>query len=83
MNNGAKKGGSPSVWQIVHDSPGLQDLWQLHFSEEGGPAHNVAEPMIANPQGDDLGKYLEVTALANGTFTVQNSRNGVSKTYTK
>ena len=83
MNNGAKKGGSPSVWQIVHDSPGLQDLWQLHYSEEGGPAHNVAEPMIANPQGDDLGKYIEVTALANGTFTVQNSRNGVSKSYPK
>lgn len=83
MNNGATKGGSASVWQIVHDSPGLQDLWQLHYAEEGGPDHNVAEPLIANPHGPDLGKYIEVTALANGTFTVQNSRNGVSKTYTK
>jgi beta-lactamase superfamily II metal-dependent hydrolase len=83
MNNGATKGGSPSVWQIVHDSPGLQDLWQLHYSEEGGPDHNVAEQLIANPHGPDLGKYIQVIALANGTFTVQNSRNGVTKTYTK
>jgi hypothetical protein len=43
----------------------------------------VAESFIANPQGPDLGKYIEVTALANGTFTVQNSRTGASKTYTK
>src|SRR5438445_2149479 len=31
MNNGAKKGGSPEIWQTIHDTPGLQDLWQLHF----------------------------------------------------
>jgi beta-lactamase superfamily II metal-dependent hydrolase len=83
MNNGATKGGSASVWQIVHDSPGLQDLWQLHYAEEGGPDHNVADSLIANPQGPDQGKYIVVTALANGTFTVQNSRNGAAKTYTK
>jgi hypothetical protein len=56
---------------------------QLHYTEEGGPDHNVAEQLIANPHGPDLGKYIQVIALANGTFTVQNSRNGVTKTYTK
>src|SRR5205085_7981621 len=30
MNNGAHKGGKPEAWQTVHDSPGLEDLWQLH-----------------------------------------------------
>ena len=33
QNNGADKGGAPSAWHIVRDSPGLQDLWQLHTVE--------------------------------------------------
>src|SRR5260370_409312 len=43
MDNGAKKGGTPSVWDIIEKSPGLENLWQLHFSDVGGTAHNVAE----------------------------------------
>src|SRR5947199_4930176 len=45
MNNGAKKGGSPETWQLIHDSPGLQDLWQLHFAIAGGRDHNSADPL--------------------------------------
>jgi competence protein ComEC len=84
MNNGAKKGGSPEAWQTVHDSPGLLDLWQLHYSEEGGKAHNEPDAMIANPAGaDDAGHDIEVSAEANGTFTVKNTRTGETKTYKK
>ena len=36
MDNGARKGGTPSILDIIRKSPGLEDLWQLHFSEEGG-----------------------------------------------
>ena len=32
MNDGTRKGGEPEVMQTVHSSPGLEDLWQLHFS---------------------------------------------------
>jgi beta-lactamase superfamily II metal-dependent hydrolase len=81
MDNGATKGGSPSVWEILTKSPGLEDLWQLHYSEEGGPTHNVAEGQIANLQGTDTGYYLKVTALKNGRFEVFNSRNGSTKAY--
>jgi competence protein ComEC len=83
MNNGAHKGGSPDAWQIVHDSPGLQDLWQLHFAVDGGKDHNVAEAMIANIEGGSDGNYIKVTAQPDGTFTVMNSRNGEKKTYRK
>ncbi len=84
MNNGAKKGGSPEAWQTVHDSPGLQDLWQLHYSIEGGDAHNVAEKFIANPdEKNDSGNYIQVLAHPSGTFTVINSRTKFQKTYTK
>jgi competence protein ComEC len=81
MDNGATKGGSPSVWDVVTKAPGLEDLWQLHYSEEGGPTHNVAAPQIANLQGPDTGHYLKVTALENGRFEVFNSRDGVTKAY--
>jgi competence protein ComEC len=81
MDNGAKKGGSPPVWDIIEKSPGLENLWQLHFSDEGGAAHNVPEEFIANPPGPDAGNYLELTAWPDGSFEVFNSRTGQSKHY--
>jgi competence protein ComEC len=81
MNNGARKAGEPAAWQIVHDSPGLEDFWQSHFSMVGGKDHNTAEPFIANPDEKCEGKYLKLTAEFDGSFTVTNSRNGLTKTY--
>jgi len=81
MDNGAKKGGTPSAWDIIEKSPRLQDLWQLHFSEEGGTAHNVATEFIANPEGPDAGNYLELTAWPDGGFEVFNSRTQKTKRY--
>jgi hypothetical protein len=82
MDNGAKKGGTPSTWDTIKKSPHLEDLWQLHFSEKGGPAHNVADEFIANPQGPDSGNYLKLTANPDGNFDVFNSRAQKSKHYT-
>jgi competence protein ComEC len=81
MDNGAKKGGTPSAWDILKKSPGLEDLWQLHYSEEGGAQHNVATEFIANPQGPDSGHYLRLTAWADGSIEVFNSRTQKSKRY--
>jgi competence protein ComEC len=81
MDNGAKKGGSPSAWQTIHSAPGLEDLWQLHYSDEGGAAHNVAAGFIANPPGPDAGHYLELTAHPDGSFEVLNPRTGQTKHY--
>jgi competence protein ComEC len=81
MDNGAKKGGTPLAWDILKKSPHLEDLWQLHFSEEGGPAHNVADEFIANLQGPDAGNYLKLTAYGDGSFDVFNSRTQKSKHY--
>jgi beta-lactamase superfamily II metal-dependent hydrolase len=81
MNNGATKGGNPDAWQVVHDSPGLEGLWQLHTAEAGG-AHNVDADMIANLDSkSDAGNWIKLTALPTGEFTVTNGRNGFSKTY--
>jgi beta-lactamase superfamily II metal-dependent hydrolase len=83
MNNGAKKGGVPAAWQIVKSSPGLEDLWQVHFAIAGGKETNVPEPMIANIEENDEGKSLKVSALDDGSFTVTNPRNKYSKSYPK
>src|SRR5580698_839414 len=81
MNNGAHKGASPDAWQIVKDSPGLEDLWQLHYAEDGGKEHNVADSFIANVDEHCTGQYIKLTAEGNGTFTVANQRNKFVKVY--
>jgi hypothetical protein len=81
MNNGAKKGGSPSAWQIVKSSPGLQDLWQVHFAMAGGKETNVPDSMVANLEEQCGGRYLHVSANSDGSFSVTNQRNNFSKSY--
>lgn len=65
----------------IRKSPGLEDLWQLHFSEEGGAAHNVATEFIANPDGPDAAHYLELIAQPDGSFDVFNSRTQQTRHY--
>src|SRR5262252_422645 len=48
MNNGTRKGGQPEVMKTVHSSPGLEDLWQMHFSQLSGQEYTVAGMFIAN-----------------------------------
>jgi competence protein ComEC len=81
MDNGAKKGGTPSTWDIIEKSPKLESLWQVHYSDEGGAAHNVPAEFIANPQGADAGNYLELIGHADGGFDVLNSRTQEMKKY--
>ncbi len=81
MDNGKSKGASPSAWDVVKSSPGLQDLWQLHFADAGGAEHNVQDPFIANVSEQDTGYYLKITADRDGSFKVYNARNKFSKDY--
>jgi competence protein ComEC len=52
MNNGTRKGGEPDVMKTVHSSPGLEDLWQLHFSTLSGQEYTVPGMFIANTIDD-------------------------------
>jgi hypothetical protein len=109
MNNGNRKGGAIETFQTLESSPGLENLWQLHWSVGASLEHNAASVFIANvetpataaavianppsepPPGvrpptvgnpDHSPAYwIKVSAQANGTFTVTNTRNGFSKTY--
>jgi len=82
MDNGAHKAGSPEAWQTVHESPLLEDLWQLHTAEDSDAAHNSSAALIANPAGAKQdGAYLKVVVSPDGSFTVTNSRTGQTKDY--
>ncbi|MGH9511424.1 MAG: ComEC/Rec2 family competence protein [Terriglobales bacterium] len=83
LDNGAHKGANPIAWQIVRDSPGLQGFWQLHYAIDAGKEHNVPEEFIANlEEGTDRGNYIKVLAQPDGSFTVTNTRNNLTKLYT-
>jgi competence protein ComEC len=107
MNNGTRKGGQPDVMKTLHSSPGLEDLWQIHFSELSGQEYTVPGMFIANlldqpsaampvapmappapgpgatpaPLHAGTAYWIKVSAQADGSFTVTNTRNGFTKTY--
>ena len=81
MDNGATKGGSPPTYRTLIAAPGLERLWQLHYSEEGGATGNPSDTYLANPHGQD-GNYLEVIADQDGAWQIRNSRTGFTEGYT-
>jgi competence protein ComEC len=90
MNNGANKGGAIATFETVKKSPGLEDLWQLHYAVDAGD-HNSPEQFIANTgvggtletgvPDETAVNYIKVAAWADGSFTVSNTRNGHHKGY--
>jgi competence protein ComEC len=48
MNNGTRKGGQPDAMKIIYSAPGLEDLWQMHFSLLSGQEYTVPGMFIAN-----------------------------------
>ena len=107
INNGTRKGGQPEAMRILLNSPGLEDVWQSHFSLLSGTEYTVPGMFVGNhfdqepaalpkdawvapPQGTQAppapvhnGKayWFKVTAQQDGTFSVTNTRNSLTKTY--
>lgn len=48
MQNGTRKGGAVAAMQTMRSSPGLEDIWQLHWSYNAGIEQNSAGVFIAN-----------------------------------
>ena len=63
MNDGTRKGGEPEAMRSVFSSPGLEDLWQMHFSLLSGQEYTVPGAFIAN-QVDQQGEAMPI-----GTWT--------------
>ena len=140
MHNGARKGGAIQTMDVLRTSPGLEDIWQLHWAYAAGLEQNSPGLFIANledpaalaasltrgsgggrqgggpppapaaggppPQTPPAGAapgappqggrgfggggrgghtgpafWIKVSAHADGSFTVTNTRNGFSKSY--
>ena len=47
MNNGTRKGGEANAFRVLAASPGLEDLWQLHWAWNAG-LENSPATFIAN-----------------------------------
>jgi len=47
-NNGTRKGAQPEAMKIFFTSPGVQDVWQIHFSQLSGQEYTVPGMFIAN-----------------------------------
>ncbi len=63
MNNGTRKGGEPDSMEVIHSSPGLEDLWQMHFSQLSGQEYTVPGMFIANLL-DDPSPAMPVAPIA-------------------
>jgi beta-lactamase superfamily II metal-dependent hydrolase len=48
MHNGPRKGGGAEAMPTMRSSPGLEDIWQLHWSYGSGIEQNSAGVFIAN-----------------------------------
>jgi competence protein ComEC len=84
VNNGPNKGLGANAWETISKIPGLEDTWQVHTSLATDAAHNTGEQKIANaePTADCKGNFLKASVSEDGKFTITNSRNGFSKSYT-
>ncbi|MEO8337905.1 MAG: MBL fold metallo-hydrolase [bacterium] len=58
MQNGTRKGGAPTTFQTLRQSPGLEDIWTSHWSYAGGIEYNSAGVFIANV--DDMATIASV-----------------------
>lgn len=82
VNNGERKGISPEVARTLRSSPGIQDIWQLHYSTLAGADLNAPEQNLANLKAQNCeGHWIQISARRDGSFVVTNHRNSVSKTY--
>ncbi len=78
LNNGTRKGGQPDAMRVIFSAPGLEDLWQLHFSLLSGQEFTSPGMFIANGV-DDAQSAMPVqplTAPASGPGTPPPAHNG-------
>lgn len=96
MNNGPRKGGAIQTFEILRAASGLVDLWQTHYSVVGAREHNPPDAFVANleegvvspdkPAGSPpvhMGpaNWTKLSASADGSFAITNSRTGFTKRY--
>ena len=82
-NNGPRKGMAAPAYDRIQRVRGLEGLWQSHLALASDKEHNTSDDLIANlePSTECKGHAIRVDVRSNGTYTVTNTRNNVTKTY--
>ena len=83
--NGPTKGLTTSGYETLAKIPGVEGIWQGHRATRNDDAHNTNESMIANlgtTQDETKGNWIKASISKDGKFTITNSRNDFSTTYT-
>ncbi|HTM51734.1 MAG TPA: MBL fold metallo-hydrolase [Bryobacteraceae bacterium] len=82
MGSLGHKAGTPAAMQVLREIHGL-DLWQTEYIRDGGEkGFNGPEEYAANTgERSEKVPFIQMTAMADGSFSVTNSRNGVTKKY--
>ena len=83
-NNGPRKGGSAKSYAVVRDTPGIEDIWQVHRAMDADAAGNTDPQLIANlvDEDDCVGHWIKATVQPDGrSWTMTNGRTGYSRNY--
>ena len=82
-NNGSRKGGDTASMAAIPRTTGLKDFWSLHRKFGADDAHNAPEALTANLTDTTgcAGNWIRARANADGSFTLTNGRNGLTRTY--
>lgn len=79
LNNGATKGGAVATLNTLRSAAPGTETWQLHSSAVKG-AENFADVRIANLT-DATAHWIKLSANADGSFIVTNTRTGMATRY--
>ena len=58
MNNGIRKGGQPEAMKVFYSAPGVEDIWQLHFSQLSGQEYRPGS-VHRKPRGRSAGRHAD------------------------
>src|SRR5579871_2708884 len=83
MNDGPRKGLEGNAYETIAKIAGIEDIWQSHRALKNDAEHNTVEAQIANFEetADCQGHWIKASVSKDGKFTITNSRNNFSKTY--
>jgi competence protein ComEC len=80
-DNDSMKGAGPKALKGYQSLVGFEDFYQIHFNVAGGAEGNPAGQFIANMDQQNDGNHLKLSAMADGSFTIYNSRTKNTKSY--
>lgn len=79
VNNAPRKGGQRAMFEVLHRASGIENVWQLHKSDDAREL-NYPDEFIANV-GDSDGSWIKLVANEDGSFRVFNARTKKWKEY--